>query len=297
MDRETARKELARAQISVVSIIIKVFVGALALIAALSSFTVVEPGHVGVVRRAGSVQKTALSEGFHFKAPFIDSVYEMNARMQSVKAKAGSSSKDLQVVSAVVEVQFSITGGMAPMVYKKFGTSEALGKVVLAPAVQETVKAVTSRYTAEELITQRPAAKAALEEKLREFVDKTLGKKNLRGALDIANVALTDFDFSPEFNASIEAKVKAEQKALKAVNEKRERITNAEAKAEEQKLAADALAYKIAQESEARAKAIEVEAEALRNQPDLIELRRIEAWDGKLPHYNGGGAIPMLPLK
>ncbi len=40
-----------------------------------------------------------------------------------------------------------------------------------------------------------------------------------------------------------------------------------------------------------------MEAEALRSQPQLIELRRVEKWDGKLPHYMGDGPLPMLQVK
>ena len=72
------------------------------------------------------------------------------------------------------------------------------------------------------------------------------------GLLKIANVAITDFDFSAEFNRAIEEKVRAEQEALKAKNEKLRQVTQAEAKAEEQKLIADAAAYEIEVQSKAQ---------------------------------------------
>ncbi len=121
-------------------------------------------------------------------------------------------------------------------------------------------------------------------------------QKGAEGALTIANVAITDFDFSTEFNRAIEEKVKAEQDALKAVNEKLRRVTQAEAAAAERTLAADARAYEIEVSSKARADAIRREAQALKNNPELIQLRMAEKWDGVLPRVTGEGMIPLINL-
>jgi len=110
-------------------------------------------------------------------------------------------------------------------------------------------------------------------------------------------VAITDFKFSDEFNKAIEAKVQAEQEALQAKNEKLRRVTQAEAAAEEVKLAAAAQAFTIEAESKARADAIMREAEALSGRPEVLRLRSIERWDGVLPRITSGeGMLQMLPL-
>lgn len=263
-----------------------------------TSCTTVDSGNVGVVKHYGAVQPEILSEGIHFIRPFgMASIYEMNAKMQPAKAKAEASSMDMQNVSTVVEVQFSIAGSMAPKVLRNIGDTKSVGVTVLGPAIQESVKAVTAKYTAVELITKRGEVKGQIEIYLNEFVTKTLSNKNLSGAIDVANMAITDFDFSAEFNSAIEAKVKAEQDALKAKNEKTKRVTNAEASAAEKKLSAEADAFKIEAVSKARAEAIKREAEALKSHPELIKLRQVEKWNGQLPTYNGGGALPMLHLK
>jgi regulator of protease activity HflC (stomatin/prohibitin superfamily) len=105
-------------------------------------------------------------------------------------------------------------------------------------------------------------------------------------------VAIKDFQFSADFNDSIEAKVRAQQESLRALNEKQKRITEAEAGAREMELQADAQAYQIEKESVSRAAAIEREAAALAKNPGLISLRAIERWDGVLPRFSGG-AQPM----
>jgi regulator of protease activity HflC (stomatin/prohibitin superfamily) len=259
------------------------------------SVVIVNSGYVGVVKRLGAVQPISLHEGFHFIRPFIDTVEQMDIRLSKGTTQSTSASKDLQTVKAQVTIQYSLSGALAPRVYQRIGTREMLASTVVAPAIQESVKAVTAKYTAEELVTRRSEVKIKIQEAIELFIDVTLTEKDLRNCITISNVAITDFDFSDEFNRAIELKVKAEQEALQAKNEKTRRVTQAEAGAEERKLAADAEAYQIARASEARAAAIQREAKALKNNPELIQLRFAEKWDGRLPTLTGG-AVPFLNM-
>jgi regulator of protease activity HflC (stomatin/prohibitin superfamily) len=157
------------------------------------------------------------------------------------------------------------------------------------------VKGVTAKFTAEELVTKREVVKQQIQEALTNFLNNTLREKDLVGAINIANLAITDFNFSDEFNRAIEAKVKAEQMALQAKNEKLMRVTQAEASAEERKLAASAEAFSTEVQSKARADAIQREALALKQSPEIIQLRAIEKWDGVLPRISGeNGVVPFL---
>ena len=258
-------------------------------------FVIVETGHVGVVRTLGAVQPEALAEGFHMKKPFMDKVEQIDIRLTAASAKAVSASKDLQTVQTQVTLQYSITGDLAPLIYQKIGRRSTVSLTLIEPAIQESVKAITAKYTAEELVTKRAEVKVAIQEAIDTFISITLADKEISSnALRIANVAITDFDFSEEFNKAIELKVKAEQEALQALNEKIRRVTQAEAAAEEKMLAASAQAFQIEVSSTARAAAIEREAKALRNNPQLIQLRIAEKWDGTLPKFSGGGVVPML---
>ena len=259
-------------------------------------FVIVNSGHVGVVRTLGAVQPEALNEGFHFKKPFLDKVEEIDVRLTRAESSASSASKDLQIVSTNVTVQYSLSGPVAPLTYQKIGTRAVVATTLIAPAIQESVKAITARYTAEQLVTKRSEVKAEIQKAIDDFISVTLEQKGVQGALAIANVAITDFDFSPEFNRAIEEKVKAEQEALKAKNDKLRRVTQAEAAAAERTLAADAEAYEIEVASKARAEAIRREAQALKGNPALIQLRLAEKWNGKLPQVSGEGAIPLINI-
>jgi regulator of protease activity HflC (stomatin/prohibitin superfamily) len=261
-----------------------------------SSFVVIDAGKVGVVKRLGAVQPDSLPEGFHFKLPFADQIIKVDVRLMNSRSAALSSSKDLQTVRTTVEVQYSINGEMAPFTYQKVGLNRQIQARVIEPAIGESVKAVTAQYTAEELVTKRGTVKLQIQAAIQNYIDATLEKKQIKEGIEIANVAITDFNFSDEFNRAIEMKVKAEQEALQAKNEKIKRITQAEAAASEQQLSADASAYEIAVASKARAAAIKREAKALHNNPELIQLRIAEKWDGKLPRFNGSAVVPFLNI-
>lgn len=264
-------------------------------VAAWSSWVIVESGHVGVVRYLGEVQDTHLPEGFHLKKPFLDDVVEIEVRLRKAESDATAASQDLQVVTTKVAVQYSLSGAMMPKTYQRIGRrAEIVEGNVINPAIQESVKSITAKYTAEELVTKRAEVKVQMQEAIAANIDTTLTQKDARGAIALANVAITDFEFSDEFNRAIEEKVRAEQEALKAENEKVRRVTQAEAAAAERELAADAEAYKLEVESKARAEAIRREAEALKDNPDLIQLRIAEKWDGQLPQFTGSSAIPLL---
>ena len=269
---------------------------ALLFLIAQSVFVIVDAGHVGVVKRLGAVQSTPLNEGFHFKLPVIDEVIQLDIRLRKVFNESISASKDLQTVRTEVTVQYSLNGSVSPVSIQKIGIRQVIESTLIEPAIQESVKSVTALYTAEQLITNREEVKLNIQEEVEQFINTTLSRKDAPNTLSIANVAITDFAFSSEFNRAIELKVKAEQEALQAKNEKTRRVTQAEAAAAEKKLAAEAEAYQISVESKARASAIKREANALKGNPALIQLRMAEKWNGELPKFSSGNSIPMFDV-
>ena len=267
------------------------------IVLATSAFVIVDSGHVGVVRTLGAVQPNPLPEGFHLKKPFLDKVEQIDIRLTKAKSKSQAASKDLQTVATQVTVQYSLSGPVAPLTFQRIGKRDVVAATVIEPAIQESVKAVTAQYTAEQLVTKRAEVKQQIQKAIENFIDVTLKDKSVPTALKIANVAITDFEFSDEFNKAIELKVRAEQEALQALNEKTKRVTQAEAGYQERKLAADGEAYEIEAASKAKADAIAREAKALKANPELIQLRLAEKWDGTLPRFTGSEAIPLINLE
>ena len=209
-----------------------------------AGFVVVNPGHVGVIKRLGAVSMTPLPEGFHLKIPFIDIVEEIDIRLQPARVPGSAASKDLQQVDTTIVLQYSLNAALVPRTFQQVGNRAIVKSAILTPAIAESVKAITAQFTAEELVTRRAEVTISMQAQIENFLTETLTQKELNGALSIANLAIEEFEFSVDFNRSIEEKVRAEQDALKAENEKIKKITQAEASAAERTLAADAEAYR-----------------------------------------------------
>lgn len=257
------------------------------------SFTSVPSGHIGIVSAFGKVDPKPLGEGL-YPIAFWKSVTTINVRLQSPSKDADSASKDLQKVHTQVTVPYSITASDGSSIFQKVGNLDRIEAAIINPGIQESTKAVTAQFSAEHLITQREIAKQKIDQMIRDYVAHALEAQGLAGAISIGSIAVTDFQFSAEFNKSIEQKVQAEQDALRAENEKRKKITEAEGDAESKRKAADGEAYAIEKRSIAEAAAIRRKADALSANPRLVDLNAVEKWDGKLPGMMSGGVVPFI---
>ncbi len=233
-------------------------------------------GQRGIVLNFGAVQGQVLEEGLHLRIPVMQEIVLMDVKVQKAETDAAAASADLQDVSSRVALNYHIVPDKANIVYQKIGVQ--FKERIIDPAILEVVKAVTAKYSAEELITKRPAVSEAMRLALME----RLIANNI--AVDAFSIVI--FSFSKVFTEAIEAKQTAEQLALKAKRD----------------------LDRIKIEAEQKITAARAEAESLRLQranisTDLIELRKIEAnmkaiekWNGILPQVTGGGAIPLIGL-
>ena len=245
-------------------------VGAAALLLAVSAFGTVAAGMRGVHTRFGEVTGRIIEPGLYFILPFIEDVEIMDVQIQVDEVKASASSSDLQTVESMVALNYHVDPNATAMLYQDVGT--LFNTRIIAPALQESVKAATALYTAEELITKRP--------EVREEIKKLLVEKLTTHGIVVDAFNIVDFDFSENFNQSIEAKVKAEQEALTAKN-----------KLEQVKFEAE----QAIEEARGKAEAIQIEAEALAENPNVLQLRAIEKWDGIMPQVTSG-AVPFISL-
>jgi prohibitin 2 len=188
-----------------------------------SSFTTIPAGQRGVVIRFSAVTGKILDEGLQLKLPFVDSVVKMSVQTQKYEVDAASASKDLQDVSTTIALNYHLDPGQAAEVYRTLGT-EFIDRIA-APAIQETVKQVTARYNAEDLILRR--------DEVKNDITTTLSTRLLERGIITEAVSITEFKFSSTFTAAIEAKVAAEQAVFEARN-KLERIKVEAQQAEEQ---------------------------------------------------------------
>jgi prohibitin 2 len=240
-------------------------------------FVVVDAGHIGVVLKFGAVQDEVLREGLHFVDPIGIDVVEMDGRVLMQEARATASSKDLQNVSSIVALNYAIDHDHAHTIYQDLGMD--FERTIVTPAIQESVKAATAKFTAEELITRRSEVKASIFEAIRTRLS--------RHHLVVVEFSIVDFRFSQDFEQAIEAKQIAEQAALRAKND----LERVRIEAEQVRTQAEGRA----QANLALARA-EAESQAMIRKTltqEVLELRTIEKWDGTMPVVVGqdGGAF------
>ncbi len=269
-------EELGLPQVPRTAIIAAVVV--IAVVAVLGgALGTVGAGQRGVLLRFNAPTGAIKEQGLYYKIPFVEQVVLMSTQIQKYTAPATSSSKDLQVVSTEVTLNYQLNASSVTEIYTDL-RQEYEGRII-QPYIQEAVKSTTANYDAEELITQRPKVKDELQDLMAVRL-KPLG-------IDVVQLSITDFQFSPAFQDSIEAKVRAVQQALEAENalkrvefEAQQEITRAKAEAEGLRL----------QKQQITAQLLELRQ---------IEVQRtaVEKWNGVMPGVvTSGGPVPMLDV-
>lgn len=253
--------------------LLTVVVIAIVAIALLSQSTVViDPGHTGVVVTMGKVEENVLQEGFHFKIPFAQDIVKIDNRIVKLEVQTEAFSKDLQTVQTTLAINYRVDTKKSYSIYKNVGSNYE--SVLVIPAVNEVLKAITSSYTAEESVTNRMLISEGLVSGLNEKLNES--------GLYVTDVNIIDFDFSDAFIQAIEEKQVAQQKLLTAETEKQRAIANAQAEAES-----------IVIKAQAEAEANKVLSESITT--NIIEYNKIEKWNGELPQVTGNSGT-MIDL-
>ncbi len=241
------------------------FVAILVILAAMP-FTIISAGEVGVVTNLGKVSRT-LEPGFHWVSPFVEDVNKIDVRVQKEETDADAASSDVQGVNTRVAVNYTIRAEEAAAFYSEIKSDYK--ETIIAPAIQESVKAATSKYTATELQTER----AAVADTIQADLETRLNKYHLV----VLDVSIVNFGYSPEFTRSVENKVAAEQDNL-ASQSRLEQARN------------DAAAIRAKSEAANNEKYVEL-------QRLEVEKAAIEKWNGVLPtQMIPGATIPFINL-
>ncbi len=253
-------------------LIIGIVVVLAVVIVAANALIIVQPGHTGVVVTLGKVNDAVMQEGIHLKIPFVQDVVQISNRIVKLQVDTEAFSSDLQTVSTTLAINYRVDSAKSYSIYKDVGASYE--DVLVVPAVNEVLKAITAKYTAEQSVTNR----ALISDGLVEGLNTKLNEAGLY----ITDVNIINFDFSEAFITAIEEKQVAQQQLLKAETEKQTAITNAEAEAE---------AIRIRAEAEAAAN--EVLTKSLSEL--ILQYNMLEKWNGELPMVTGD-ADPFISL-
>ena len=259
----------------------------------------VPTGHRGVVTVGGKISGIQ-NEGFMLLLPWQSlSIFNVRAESTDIKDADGATA-DQQPVKTSLVVRYNVVPNKVAEVFEQYSKDGNLDSYI-ATASMDVFKAVTAKYTAPNLIAQRPQVAADILALLRTRVSQY-------GA-QIINVDMTNFSFNPAYMAAINEKTNqdqllqaAEKKVLTVTAQQKEKVAVAEAEARAVQAAADGQAYAVLKKAEAEAQALLIQNKALQQSKDVLELRRIEVemvkakgWDGALPqNIYAGTPIPFF---
>lgn len=245
---------------------IKLCLSLVLLIIIFFPFVLINAGERGVLMKFGEVQARILGEGLHVVIPIVNTVQKLSIRVQKQEISAEASSKDLQDVYTDVALNWHILPEEVNLIFQNIGNESEVVDKIINPAVEEVLKAVMAKYTAEEIITKRGEVKGG--------VDNLLTTRLANYHIDVDDISLVHVHFSERFSDAVEAKQIAEQEAkraefvaLKAVKEAEAKVNLAKGEAEAQRLIKETLTA------------------------DILRKQTIDKWDGTLPKIMTGGEL------
>jgi regulator of protease activity HflC (stomatin/prohibitin superfamily) len=275
MDLKTLHKanasQISRTSKRDLNVASKVFAALIILVLLSSFFVVVNAGERGVLMRFGQVQPQVLGEGLHTIIPIVNTVQKLSVRVQNQEISAEASSKDLQEVYTDVALNWHIVPMEANVIFQEIGDKLAIVQRIINPAVEEVLKAVMAKYTAEEIVTRRNEVKSEVDSLLTERL------ANYHIAVD--DISLVHVRFSNRFRDAVEAKQIAEQEAKRA----------------------EFVALKAKRDAEAQLNLAKGEAEAQRLlrenlTSEMLQRQAIAKWNGTLPLIVGSEGPKLLDL-
>lgn len=260
-------------------------IGFVAIIAAwiLWPLAIVPAGNMGVITLFGKVNVDPIAPGMSVVAP-LSKVHLVNVQVLKHDSGGDAASKDLQSVHTTITTNFNVLPSSAAKLYSEVGMDYEAK--LFDGAVQETFKAITANYTAEELIKKREQVTGEITQLFKQKISALSGN-----AIRIDAVFIKNFEFGKAFNKAIEEKQVAEQTALKASRDL-DRI----------KIEADQKRAQAQGEADARIMAAKAEAQSFKLKSleiteQMIRMAAIEKWDGNLPQVMGGnGAVPFINI-
>lgn len=234
-------------------------------------FTTVDTGYRGVETHFGKVVSDSLPEGLYFYNPFTSDMIQMDARIQKWDGETTAYTKDVQQAQVRFTLNFRLDPEKAHLIYQSVGVDWA--SKIVTQIVHEEIKREFGQHEAVDLVSQRDKASRVIE----AAVTEKLGARSVI----VTGLQLTNIDYTKEFEHAVEAKVVAQQRAIEEQN----RTVQIREQA----------AQKVLQ-AEAEAKSIQIRAQALEQNAKLVEWEAVQKWDGKLPVYSLGGAVPFIQV-
>lgn len=232
---------------------------------------IVGVGERGVKVTLGKVSPESFTEGVHFTTPFISHIETMDVKTQKSNIMTQVYTKDIQQATISYVINYNLQPENAHKMYREVGKNYK--DTVLMPVVEGTIKDVIGKWNAQDLVANREKATKEILIKLQEQLSDNY--------INLTDFQMTAINYSDVFEKAIESKVTAEQEALKAKN----KTVQVQEEAKQKVISA-----------EAEAKSMAIRANALSQNKALVQYEAVKKWDGHLPQYQMGNAVPFINM-
>ena len=256
----------------------------------------VDPGYAGVIYSMdGGIETETLGQGFHVVAPWkkvieypvsTETVYYTKNNDDGDEKKDNSinvNTKDGKQVNVSVTYAYHMDEVQLPSVFEKFRgqKSEVIEAGYMKNEMYQAINEITSQYSLMELVgDKRPQINEAILDKLRNSLEPY--------GIVIETFNLSEVVPDEQTKEAIQAVVNA-QNALE------------KAKVEKEQAEVDAEKARVAAKGKADAELIEAEGTAAANAklqesltPLIVEQRKLDKWDGKLPGIVAGNSNLLI---
>mgnify|MGYP003589877956 CR=1 FL=1 len=257
----------------------------------------VDEGERAVVLRNGRLVEVA-EPGLGFKWPLIESAKTISIRNHAIKfGGVDAYTHDQQPAKLVVSATYHVPATGVRSLYSLYGSLENMEDRLISRQLPTQVENVFGQYTAISVVKDRALFVKDLNDAVRAAIKDS--------PVIIDSVQVENIDFSAAYEKSIEDRMDAEVKiATRRQNLETEKVnaeitvTKAKAEADSRLAAAKAEAEAVRLKGLAEAESIRARGEALRQNPQVVNLTTAQRWDGKLPDTMiPGGTVPFVEVK
>lgn len=245
---------------------------------ALAACGRVPPGEEGVIVNlygdGKGVDATPVGTGWHFYGMGKELVTYPVFEQATVFQQISFQDKDGLRLTADIGVNYWVVEGMSAKLFEQYRRdADEIIMQFMQNEVRNEFNRLTANMTAEEIYSSRRS----------ELLDQVMA--NLKSKYDQEGLFIKNMYWSSEIDlpAQVKNAINAKIEATQIAAQRRNEVEQSKAQADKDIEKARGVAESILLEAEARAKAIELEGQAIRNNPQVIQLREVERWDGKMP--------------
>jgi prohibitin 2 len=235
---------------------------------------VVDSGNTGVKKVLGEVKQDPYPPGMYFVNPMTSTIIEMDNHIIKWSEKTNVYTKDVQQADVSFALNYSLLPSASVRMYATVG--ENWSDTLVPQVVSGAMKNVIGQWDAIELVAKRAQASQDIETQIAEALKSS--------GIAVTGFQITNIQFKPEFEAAVEAKQVAVQKAEQSRNE----TVQIQEQAKQRVIAA-----------QADAEAMKIKTDALEKSQSLVLYEAVQKWDGHTPSIvtvgSGSGSILNIP--